>query len=137
MTPEQKELILRTHHAFPDGCRYRQASESELASFEAAYGTIPADYRWYLANCGGGVIGSEWIDGIRELPQSHKRFVQERDRGFYTMSKFFLIGWDGGGNPYGFDLSTGKIVTEDHDFGGVHVVAEDFFDLLFKKGMFN
>ena len=82
------------------------------------------------------MIGSEWIDGIRELPKSHRRFIEGRDRGFYTLKNFFLIGWDGGGNPYCIETSSGKVVTEDHDFGGVHTVADSFFDLLDKKGMF-
>lgn len=51
------------------------------------------------------------------------------------MRDFFAIGWDGGGNQYGFDLKSGRIVPEDHDFGRIHEVASDFSDLLTQKGL--
>ena len=42
----------------------------------------------------------------------------------------FVIGWGGGGNPYGIRRSSGEIVAEDHDFGGVHVMARSLGDFL-------
>jgi hypothetical protein len=135
MTSAQKQKILEAHNALPDGCRYAPVSEEALLAFEARCGSIPADYRWYLRECGGGVIGSEWIDGIKELPETHRRVREGQQRGFYTLRDFFPIGWDGGANPYGFDLNSGRIVMEDHDVGGIHEVASDFLDLLGKKGL--
>lgn len=135
MTPAQFQQILGAHSALPEGCRYPPASVEALAAFESQFGPIPPDYRWYLAACGGGVIGSEWIDSIKELPETHRRVREGQQHGLYTLREFFPVGWDGGGNPYGFDLQSGKIVTEDHNFGGIHVVAESFFDLLCKKGL--
>jgi len=121
--------------ALPEGCRSAPASEESLAAFEAQFGAIPPDYRWYLATCGGGVIGSEWIDDIEELPKTHRKVREGQQQEFYTLREFFPVGWDGGGNPYGFDLTSGRIITEDHDFGGIHEVAEGFYALLRKKGL--
>jgi hypothetical protein len=137
MTVSQQQMILKAHADLPLDCRCAPASEEALAAFEAQSGPIPADYRWYLRECGGGVIGSEWIDGIDELPETHRRVREGQQNGFYTLRDFFPIGWDGEGNPYGFDLKSGRIITEDHNFGGIHDVASDFFDLLCRKGFLN
>ena len=110
----------------PDDCRRHPATEEQLRAFEAAFGPIPEDYRWYLAHCGGGVIGSEWVDGIEELSASHRKFRQEVGPGGWTMRDVFVIGWDGGGNPFGIELHTGRLLVEDHDFGGVRAIAESF-----------
>lgn len=136
MTTQQEQTVLKAHNSLPEGCRYAPASEETLVTFEAQFGPIPPDYRWYLRECGGGVIGSEWIDGIKELPETHRRVSEGQRNGFYTLQDFFPIGWDGGGNPYGFNLKSGHLVTEDHDFGGIHEIAVDFFDLLNRKGLF-
>jgi hypothetical protein len=106
-----------------------------LEAFEAEFGAIPGDYRWYLAECGGGVIGSEWIDGIEELAVTHRKIREGQRRGFYRIARFFPLGWDGFGNAYGYDLETGHIVMEDHNFGGVHEMAMDLYDLVTKKGL--
>lgn len=135
MTTPQQQSIVEAHSALPDGCRCAPASDEALAAFEAQFGPIPPDYRWYLRRCGGGVIGSEWIDGIKDLAETHRQVREGQQNGFYALRDFFPIGWDGGGNPYGFDLKSGRIVTEDHDFGGIHDVASDFFDLLTLKGL--
>ena len=64
MNPEEERKVKLAHDALPEGCRSDPATEEQLAKFEAQFEPIPLDYRWYLLNCGGGVIGSEWIDGI-------------------------------------------------------------------------
>ncbi|MBC7967699.1 MAG: SMI1/KNR4 family protein, partial [Fuerstia sp.] len=97
--------------------------------FENVFGSIPTDYRWYLATCGGGVIGSEWVDDITQLKDSHLKFSSEG----WTMNNVFVIGWDGGGNPMGIDRATGRILVEDHDFGGIHVLANSFADFVLGK----
>jgi hypothetical protein len=135
MTPVQQQQIVVAHSALPQGCRCAPASEEALAAFEVQFGPVPPDYRWYLAVCGGGVIGSEWIACIKELPETHRRVREGQQNEFYTLLDFFPVGWDGGGNPYGFDLQSGRIVIEDHDFGGIHEVAENFYALLAKKGL--
>ncbi len=48
------------------------------------------------------------------------------------MNEFFIMGWDGWGNPYGIHTQTGEVVFEDHNFGGVHVMAASFEEFLLK-----
>ena len=126
MNDALRDAIRSAHAGLPDDCRYAPATEKQLREFEAIFGPIPGDYRWYLAHCGGGVIGSEWVDGIDELPASHRKFRAECGPGGWSMRDVFVIGWDGRGNPFGIHRSTGKLLVEDHDFGGVHEVAESF-----------
>lgn len=135
MNPNEQQEIISAHNALPDGCKFDRATDKQLADFEAEFGTIPSDYRWYLLSCGGGVIGSEWVDGINELRETHNKFRQERDAGNWTLQNFFPIGWDGAGNPFGFDLDSGAIVSEDHNFGGTHREADGFYGLLKLKGL--
>jgi hypothetical protein len=42
------------------------------------------------------------------------------------MDGVFVIGWDGAGNPFGIETATGKILVEDHNFGGIHEMASSF-----------
>ena len=135
MNPSQQQQVKNAHFELPEDCRHTPASPEELIEFERDFGQIPEDYRWYLAECGGGVIGSEWIDGIDELASTHRKIREGQTKGFYRISHFFPLGWDGFGNAYGYDLETGHIVMEDHNFGGVHEVATDLYDLLCKKGL--
>lgn len=135
MTPSQKQQVKDAHFELPEACQRQPALAEDLAAFEKEFGDIPPDYRWYLAECGGGVIGSEWIDGIEELAATHRKVREGQRRGFYTVAHFFAVGWDGAGNPYGYDLGSGRIVTEDHNFGGIHELATDFYGLLCKKGL--
>ena len=135
MTPSEQQQIRGAHYELPEDCRKDPASPEGLAAFESEFGPIPADYRWYLAECGGGVIGSEWIDGIEELAATHKKVREGQNRGFYRISHFFPVGWDGFGNVYGYDLGTGHIIMEDHNFGGVHEIASGLYDLVCKKGL--
>lgn len=131
MTQTERDQIFSAHWELPPGCRHTPATEDQIRDFEAKFGPIPDDYRWYLIACGGGVIGSEWVDGIDALPVTYRN-VQV---GGYTIPNFFPIGWDGGGNPFGYDTSTGLILSEDHDFGGIHEEAKDFYGLLLAKGL--
>ena len=96
----------------------------QIREFELSYGPIPEDYKWFLLTCRGGTFGPEWVDGIRRLPQSHKKFrAESAGMNGWKMLDVFIIGWDGAGNPFGIQLPTGKIVLEDHDVGGVHELA--------------
>ncbi len=108
------------------------ATTEDLLAFEEQIGRkIPAGYRWFLQHCGGGPYGAEYIDGIEDLADSHHKFAEEaaQPRG-WTLERFFLIGWDGAGNPYGIDETTGAVVVADHTFAGVHVLASSFEDLM-------
>lgn len=108
----------------PPALLHEPATEEQLRVFEATYGAIPEDYRWFLATCGGGLFGSVQVDDIVQLTKGHAKFRRElgSPRG-WTMQNVFVIGWDGGGNPFGIEMSTGRVVVEDHDFGGVQELA--------------
>lgn len=124
-----QQAPLAEYRRLPEECRHAPATESQLRDFEKEFGPIPADFRWFLAACGGGVCGSDWIDGIEELPASHRKFRAESPGG-WSMQNVFIIGWDGAGNPFGIDVPTGRVLLEDHTFGGIHVLAESLQALL-------
>ncbi|HZP61145.1 MAG TPA: SMI1/KNR4 family protein [Opitutaceae bacterium] len=134
MTPAQQSQIREAHSALPEGCRYVPATSEQLSVFEAEFGAIPADLRWFLGVCGGGIVGSERIDDITRLRKSHLKFRREAAMANGWKKKdVFVVGWDGSGNPMGIDQVTGQVVVEDHDFGGVHVIAGSFIDFLLQK----
>lgn len=129
MDERLRQALVAAWHACPEDDRHPPATESELRAFETEFGPIPAAFREYLAVCGGRVGGSpERIDGMPELPDSHRQF--RADSGFWTMRGVFVIGWDGGGNPFGIEVSSGRVLVEDHDFGGIHEMAPSFPALL-------
>jgi hypothetical protein len=111
--------------SLPNEVRYARASTSQVEAFEQAHGPIPSEYRSFLLEFGGGVAGSEWVDGIEQLPNTHRKFRSEAGLGGWTMRDVFVIGWDGAGNPLAIDAS-GAVVVEDHKFGGVRQVAPSF-----------
>jgi hypothetical protein len=125
LSSEAKAKIEARFAMFPTGLRQRLATEPELQEFEAVFGSIPSDYRWLLVTCGGGVVGAERVDGIEQLSRSHAKFRREygAPRG-WTMRDVFIIGWDASGNPFGIELSSGRIVVEDQQFSGVQQLAD-------------
>lgn len=127
MDESKRKQFADAFSALPDGCKYAIATASELNTFESAFGSIPADFRWFLMQCGGGTIGSEWVDGIKELADTHRKFNAESDiNNGWTMDGVFVIGWDGAGNPFGIETATGRILVEDYNFGGIHEMAPSF-----------
>jgi len=64
-----------------------------------------------LTECGGGVVGSEWVDDIEHLAASHRKYEHERGAGYWR-STMFVIGWDGGGQPFGIDPMTHAVIVE-------------------------
>ena len=124
LSPAAKQKIQEHIAAMPDSLRREPATEQELCEFEASYGHIPDDYRWFLQTCGGGHFGAEEVDDITELAKSHAKFRREfgPPRG-WTMRDVFIIGWDGSANPFGIEMTTGRVVVEDHNFGGIHELA--------------
>lgn len=117
--------------AIPEDLRRAPATEAELRAFEAEFDPIPPDFRWFLSACGGGPVGSEWVDGIADLAETHRRFREQCEAGFWPgLAEVFVIGWDGCGNPYGVHGPSGRVVVEDHDFGGVHEMAGSFVAFL-------
>lgn len=129
MDERLRQALLAKWQTFPEEDRHPPATEDELQAFEVEFGPIPPAFREYLAVCGGRIGGGgEWIDGLPELPDSHRQFQAES--GFWTMRGVFIIGYDGGGNPFGIELSSGRVLVEDHDFGGIHEMASSFLTLL-------
>lgn len=126
MEHNNRRLIRALWEARPEDLRSAPASEATLIEFESEFGTIPEDFRWFLAECGGGVVGSEWIDDIEHLAASHKKFEQERGAGYWH-STMFVIGWNGGGQPFGLDpLSHAVIVEADGQIQALSPSIEHF-----------
>ena len=108
---------------------YNGSSNSEMVdSVLARYGIKNSVYRDWLIATDGGPIKSEWFDSVSELEGSQIKLSSEP----WTM-KGFVIGWDGAGNPICI-LENGSVATEDHNFGGIHVLANSF-DLLLSEGV--
>jgi len=132
MDSEKENKLRMAWEAKPREMRADPASEEELERFESIYGPIPQSYRWFLKHYGGGVVGSEWVDSIEDLFKTHAKFRDEfgLPRG-WTMTGVFVIGWDGAGNPFGIEIETGRILVEDHNFGGIHEMFASFEDFIF------
>ena len=127
MDEHLREQLVSAWSERPEDIRFPPASESRLAAFEARFGKIPPIFRWFLEECGGGVVGSERVDGIEELTRTHQKFTAEsKIPSGWRMKDVFVIGWDGAGNPFGIDLKTGRLLVEDHNFGGLHEMAPSF-----------
>lgn len=120
-----RSSLLRLWGLLPAGLRYPCASLVQIEAFEAKHGLIPSEYRTFLLEFGGGVVGSEWLDGIEQLAVTHRKFRAEAGSGGWVIRDAFVIGWDGAGNPIAID-SAGAVVVEDHNFGGVHQLAPSF-----------
>ena len=126
MSPDAIASLLPLWNARPEGIRLRRASDEELRKFEALHGPIPQDFRQFLQVFGGGAVGSEWVDGIEQLTKTHEKFKAETGPKGWQLQGVFIVGWDGSGNPFGIEMSSGAILVEDHDFGGVHEMAPSF-----------
>lgn len=124
MQEKLKRRIMTAWREVPAELRHAAATPEEITAFEKRFGPMPSELRWFLESCGGGTVGSAWIDDIEKLVETHKKFSRESALpNGWSMKDVFVIGWDGAGNPFGIQASTGKILVEDHDFGGVHELA--------------
>ena len=126
--------VLRVWSTLPDSVKERKACEDELLDFEDAYVVIPAEYRWFLLNCGGGAIGGEWVDGIHTLPATHDKFRHESKLENGWKIKGFVIGWDGAGNPLVIDIN-GRVMVEDHNNGSSFLELFSSFSTMLKTGL--
>ena len=133
LSPDAKARVEAHFRALPAGLKLATATEEQLRAFERQFGPIPEDYRWLLLTCGGGVIGSEHLDDVKDLPRSHAKFQREAGAAGWQMKDVFIIGWDGFGNPFGIELTTNRVLVEDHNFGGIHELNSSFADFLVKR----
>lgn len=126
MNEASKAMLTEKWNSRPEGMRYARASESDLLGFEAKHGQIPPDFRWFLSACGGGVVGTEWVDGIVQLNDTHEKYKLELGPSGWHNREVFIIGWDGAGNPFGIHTASGGVFVEDHNFGGIHELSPSF-----------
>jgi hypothetical protein len=130
VTDLERDAIARRLADLPPDMVATPATEGALQAFEAEFGPIPPDHRWFLATCGSGVAGPELIPGLGELTGFCRQFQADRQGGHWPlMDDVFVLGLDGGGNYFGLHRPTGRVVVEDHDFGGLHVVAATYAEL--------
>jgi hypothetical protein len=123
MTIELDFLIDEWKTQILASARYPAALEAQIEQFESERGPVPKEYRTFLLLGGGGAVGSEWLDGIAQLPSSHAKFVRECGQNDWVTT-MFLSGWDGSGAPLGID-DTGAIVVE-HEGGDLVRLAPSF-----------
>lgn len=97
---------------------------------------LDEDYIDFISSFGGGVLGNKEIYSIKNseiigdenIIEINERYKNDDWEG---IEKWLIIGTDHSGNPIGIDTN-GKIVSNDHDFGGIFTVAESFEDYLRK-----
>jgi hypothetical protein len=108
------------YHAVMRGATPAQDVDRLLAQ----YGVKEPLYRQWLIETGGGPIGPDWYDSLSELEEGQRKLAKE---GWSIQG--FVIGWNGAGNPVALQ-NDGTILVEDHNFGGIHVIANSFRELL-------
>jgi hypothetical protein len=106
------------------GAYYGPVSAEAVDEILNQFSITNESYRNWLIHTGGGPIGPNWLDGIDELKRSQEKLKSEP----WTASGF-VIGWDGAGNPIVLN-NIGEIITEDHNFGGIHKLASSFCEFL-------
>ena len=133
LSDEAKQKVENHVQGLPQSLRHPPATLEQIQEFENRFGEIPKDYQWFLMQCGGGTFGTEHLDDIVALSHTHKKFSKESSipRG-WTMRNVFIIGWDGSGNPFGIERTTGRILVEDHAFGGIHELAPNLQAFMLK-----
>ncbi|MEL4395373.1 hypothetical protein AAEH73_20325 [Shewanella algae] len=99
------------------------ANPDEVDALLNEYDIHDQTYREWLIQINGGPIGADWYDSIQELKNSQVTLKND-----WSISGF-AIGWDGAGNPIVLQPDQ-SIATQDHNFGGNHIIANNFKTLL-------
>ena len=112
----------------PTAGRIRSPPASDAQSLRSSGNSDPC-LRTSVGSSGSA--GAEWLapSGWTISAASGKRtrsFWPNRAARADADGGWFVIGWDKGGNPFGIHLKSGKILVEDHDFGGIHEMASSF-----------
>jgi hypothetical protein len=113
---------------------------SEVLELERQIGFIlPKDYKDFVAQYGGGIVGPYRIYGRRAAPamgsnESSALMVTERFRKqrWAGTEGWLVVSTDHAGNPIGLDKE-GKVWIADHDAGIVEVIACGFEEYLRKR----
>ena len=95
---------------------------------------LDEDYIDFITSFGGGVLGSYEIYSISNSEILGDESIIDLNYNFKKddwdgMRDWFIFGSDGSGNPIGID-TTGKIMSDDHDFSGIYTVADSFQEYL-------
>ncbi len=109
----------------------------EVNSASEAIGVpFPADYRRFLLELGGAMVGPYPIYGLRPVDVMGENSwsviaetIRYRSEGWPGCENWVVISSDHAGNPVGLDAD-GKVWINDHDFGGVDRLANDFADYI-------
>jgi len=107
--------------------------EADVLELEQAVGfKLPADYKQFVREFGGGIVGAFSIYGLRAADamsddESSALEVSERfrDDGWQGVDRWLIVSSDHSGNPVGIDQN-GVVWISDHDTGSINKLAEDF-----------
>lgn len=112
------------------------ASSAEIQSASAALGMpFPDDYREFLSECGGGIVGPCSIYGVRPVDAMGRDWSvvamteAYRSQRWPGVEEWLIVSSDHGGNPIGVGRD-GQVWISDHDLGVVEVLAVDFEEFL-------
>lgn len=138
---EETLSALRSERAeFPNMFAESVPSDDEIADATESLGIpFPDDYRQFLLEFGGAMVGPFPIFGLRPVDVMGKQrwsvvtmTGRYRNGGVPGTSDWVVFSEDHSGNPVGFD-SAGIVWIHDHDFGGGDRLAETFEEYLRAK----
>ena len=133
LSPDAKAKIEAHLAKFPIAVRERAATEAELREFEAAFGAIPDDYRWLLVAAVAAWLARSELTASRSLPSLTPSFAASLDRHAVGRCEMFsLLAGMVAVNPFGIEQSSGRILVEDHDFGGIHEMAASLQEFILR-----
>jgi len=97
---------------------------------------LPTDYRDCLLRYGGAFVGQYPIYGVHQVRamgagKLRVREVNEdfRQKGWPHVDEWLIVSEDGYGNPIGI-ADDGRVLSWDHDLGGIHELGSSFEDFL-------
>lgn len=107
--------------------------EEEIDALEQAVGfKLPDDYRQFVREFGGGIVGAFSVYGLRAADamgddEASALEVTERFRndGWRGVEKWLVVSSDHSGNPVGLD-EQGVVWISDHDAGSIEKLADTF-----------
>lgn len=127
------QLLRHQRSAWPESVA-DGVPDVEIEDAERAFGVqLPEDYKSFVREFGGAVLGNENVLGLRRpeymrglsgtFPEATLRFRKKLPAEFKEM---LVISVDGSGNPVGFLPGNPTVFIFDHDFGGRIDLAPSF-----------